>query len=753
MHRFPSAGLTSVVIAALAAVAGTAATPGQATAATRPTYQLVVTTPPPEGGLDLSIENAFIAQLAATPAGAKVRMAQTNIARLTVAEAIVAAHQRGVDIDLVLNRSSAPEPATQLIRAALPADRVTLCGEASAIDSCIVTPVGTIYGMHNRFWTISEMTDGSRDVSATMAGQFNVDGARYVNNMVVVRGDRLLFDAYNAYQADLKAQVRTDSYYRSSPTATGVVRFLPRNRNLPDPVAEVLPALDCQAPGGAPDGRGLVRFSHNVAAQQRAALMVKLIDYALSGCTVEYSATTWDATVAAWMEAAGIRMVRYLDQKTTSGVPISLVNKAHWVDATTTTGVRLRRSWVGSAELNFLGNYALDDQFVEIDDPGLVADLDTWFDGLRSRAVFRPTITLPDVAVPAVDGRLWPRATTAGWNATPVTLSLGAGELPTGTGVDRIEYQLAGATQTGVVVVAGSHGSVVVGAEGVTTATFWSVDKAGNSSARRTATIRVDRTAPQVTAVTAPQPNAAGWNTTDVSVVFTATDAGGSGLVSSTPVARSVTTEGAGQVVTATFTDRAGNATTGRRVVNLDRTSPVLAGLPADDCTLWPPNGELVNVGTVTASDALSGAGPVTVTATSDEAASGPPDTEVRDGTVWLRAQRLGGSDGRTYTVDATVADVAGNTASATVTCVVLHDQGKRAANAATNAQRRVAAAAARVADQAALAAAADLARVSAFAAAQLAADAQTEGSLPPEAPETAPAADSEEPPPDQTLS
>ena len=621
------------------------------------------------------------------------------------------------------------------------------------MDSCIVAPVGTIYGMHNRFWTISEMTDGSRDVAVTMAGQFNLDGARNVNDMVVVRGDRLLFDAYNAYQADLKAQVRTDDYYRSSPTATGVVRFLPRNRTLPDPVAEVLPALDCRAPGGAPDGRGLVRFSHNVAAQQRAALMVKLIEYSLSGCTVEYSANTWDATVAAWFEAAGIRMVRYLDQKTASGVPIGMVNKAHWVDATTTAGTRLHRAWVGSAELNFLGNYALDDQFVEIDDAGLVADLDRWFDAMVGRAVFRPNVALPDVAVPAVDGRLWPRANAAGWNNTPVTLSIGAGEVPAGTGVDRVEYQLSGATQTGVITVPGSRATRVIEADGVTTATFWSVDKAGNTSARRSLTIRVDRTPPRVTAVVAPPPNADGWSSTDVTVVFSGTDAGGSGLVSSAPQTRTVTTEGAGQVVTATFTDRAGNATTGQQVVNLDRTAPLLAGLPPDDCSLWPPNDALVEVAAVTAVDGLSGAGPLTVTASSDEPSAGEPDTVVRDGHVWLRATRLGSGDGRTYTVSASVSDRAGNSASAVVTCVVDHDRGRRAANAAGNDRRRAAAAASHVATRAALADAAALAGATAFAAAQQSADADPPASEPAPDPQTAPATGSEEPPPDAGLS
>jgi len=44
---------------------------------------------------------------------------------------------------------------------------------------------------------------------------------------------------------------------------------------------------------------------------------------------------------------------------------------------------------------------------------------------------------------------------------------------------------------------------------------------------------------------------------------------------------------------------------------------------------------------------------------------------------VSLRAERAGNGNGRTYTISATATDAAGNTASATGTCVVPHDRGK----------------------------------------------------------------------------
>ncbi|HYU84047.1 MAG TPA: hypothetical protein VEK80_04515 [Kribbellaceae bacterium] len=677
-----------------------------------PSYELQFTVPPAEGGEDLTLEDHFIQQLSMTPAGARVLIAQTVISRMRIAQAIVAAYNRGVDIQIVLHRASNNEPATQLIRAGLPAGSVTACGETIGVDSCIVTPVGTVYGMHNRFWTISEMTDGSTFVSTTSAGQFNNDYVRNHNDLVVVRNDPGLFDAYNRYWADLKAQVRTDSYYRSEPIANGNVYFLPRRRALPDPVAEILPDLDCNAPGGAPDGKGLVRFGHNVAAQQRLALANKLIEYAQSGCTVEYTAGTWDANVQSWLIGAGVNFIRVSDQKTASGVPVGIIAKAHWIDATTKAGQRLKRAYLGSAELNFLGNYALDDQFIEVNDQGVVNGLNAWFEILKARAVFRPNIVLPDRTLPNADGRFWPRANAAGWVNSDVTVTMGGGEAPNGTGVAYLEYQLSGATTTPVTRVDGDFAKFAVSNEGITTVSLWAVDKANNVSVKRSLTIRIDKTAPTIDTSATPPPNAAGWNNTDVTVAFSATDSG-SGLTTATPRSVTLTAEGAGQVAQATFADKAGNSTTATYTANIDKTDPVLSGMPADSCSLWPPDGELVQVASVEASDALSGVGSFAVTGSSDEPQETlqAPDVVIDGGTVRLRAERLGTGDGRTYTLDAGVTDLASNSARQTTTCVVSHDLGHLAANAQANADRRLAAAAERETQRAAgMAAAAELA-------------------------------------------
>jgi hypothetical protein len=131
-------------------------------------------------------------------------------------------------------------------------------------------------------------------------------------------------------------------------------------------------------------------------------------------------------------------------------------------------------------------------------------------------------------------------------------------------------------------------------------------------------------------------------------------------------------------------TDNAGNQEIARTLtVRIDKTSPLIAGLPGAGCTLWPPNGKLTQVAAVSATDVPSGLLSFDVTAISNE----PQDPAVPDAVitgsglqprvVQLRADRLGNGNGRIYTITASAADLAGNQTISKAICTVPHDQQK----------------------------------------------------------------------------
>jgi len=82
----------------------------------------------------------------------------------------------------------------------------------------------------------------------------------------------------------------------------------------------------------------------------------------------------------------------------------------------------------------------------------------------------------------------------------------------------------------------------------------------------------LDTVPPTITAAATPAANGAGWNNSDVTVTFTCADTGGGIATCPAPVV--VSTEAAGQVITGTAVDKAGNTAAARVTLNIDKTAP-----------------------------------------------------------------------------------------------------------------------------------------------------------------------------------
>jgi hypothetical protein len=250
--------------------------------------------------------------------------------------------------------------------------------------------------------------------------------------------------------------------------------------------------------------------------------------------------------------------------------------------------------------------------------------------------------------------------------------------------VKQIRFALGGAENTGWQTAVGNSASATISVEGITILSYFAIDAAGNQETTKTLTIRIDKTRPLAIPKVVPAPNGSGWSKTNVTVSFAGNDTL-SGIDSCiAPV--TLITEGLGQPVSGTCTDKAGNVSTASvATVNIDKSTPVVSGMPAAGCSLWPPNHKLVTVATITAADAVSGLlpGSFKVTGTSNEPLDPrePAMVITPNGSggfvIQLQADRLGNGNGRVYTLTATSTDLAGNTATTTATCTVPHDQSK----------------------------------------------------------------------------
>src|SRR5205823_5912610 len=136
------------------------------------------------------------------------------------------------------------------------------------------------------------------------------------------------------------------------------------------------------------------------------------------------------------------------------------------------------------------------------------------------------------------------------------------------------------------------------------TATATVTDLAGNSTTVSIEHINVDKTAPTLTASRDIAANENGWNNSNVTVSFEASDELSGGV--SNPAAQ-VFGEGLDQAASATVTDLAGNSTTvSIEHINVDKTAPTLTASRdiAANANGWNNSNVTVNF---EASDALSG--------------------------------------------------------------------------------------------------------------------------------------------------
>ncbi|CAN5792303.1 hypothetical protein BH24ACI3_BH24ACI3_03430 [soil metagenome] len=210
-----------------------------------------------------------------------------------------------------------------------------------------------------------------------------------------------------------------------------------------------------------------------------------------------------------------------------------------------------------------------------------------------------------------------------------------------------------------------------------------------------TADLNLETTSPETVAVTDPEtPNGTnGWFTTDVNITLSASDSC-SGVASTEYSING----GEWQAYTGTFTvssegtnvigyrstDNAGNVEATKTLTLLiDKTGPS-GSISADPSHISPPNGEMVSVTlSLIASDAVSGLASVTYVVTDEYGTSLAIPTRSLSGntatwteTLLVEARRNGDDlDGRTYTVAATLTDVAGNTTTVNTAIIVSHDQ------------------------------------------------------------------------------
>ena len=177
------------------------------------------------------------------------------------------------------------------------------------------------------------------------------------------------------------------------------------------------------------------------------------------------------------------------------------------------------------------------------------------------------TITLLPPVPPSITASIAPTPNSQGWNNSNVTVTYTcvAGSSPIQT----------------------CPSPVVVSTEGANGSVSGTVTDTSGQTATASVTIKLDKTPPTITAVVTPAP-VGGVNFGSATVTFTCTDSLSG--VASCPSPITKTTIGAGQVVTGTATDKAGNSSTTSVTLNIQAVvAPTITATlsPAPNAAGW----------------------------------------------------------------------------------------------------------------------------------------------------------------------
>jgi hypothetical protein len=314
-----------------------------------------------------------------------------------------------------------------------------------------------------------------------------------------------------------------------------------------------------------------------------------------------------------------------------------------------------------------------------------------------------PTIGVRiDTVAPTASASRTPEPNANGWNNMDITVSFGGSDGNSG--------------------IASCSPAVVLGEGTGQSAGGTCTDRAGNVSAPASVSnINVDKTRPTITAAATSAPNGTGWYTSDVTVQYTCTDAGGSGLPSGAcPPDQVISTEGITTTPAHTVTDVAGNVSdpSNAIVVKIDKTNPTATATaaPAANGNGWNNTDVTVTFsGTDAASGIASCSAPVVLGEGAGQSASGTCTDNAGHVSAPATASNInvdktkpvvtltGVTNGAAYTANgvptagcattdalsgvatsATVSTVGGPVGTVTVTCAGATDRAGNAAAAVT---------------------------------------------------------------------
>ncbi|GAA4204538.1 phospholipase D-like domain-containing protein [Actinocatenispora rupis] len=389
---------------------------GTAPAHAAVTTQAIFNDPTGTAAQQAAIVTKIVELIDGAPAGSRIRMSMFYADDSTIPDALVAAKNRGVNVQVVFSYKETGEALWPGLTAALGTDRtkasyaITCPAARGCVGNRQLSSVESIN--HNKFFLFSATGGTSNVVVQSSANLHNGrDGTKGWNNALVLTGNDGIYAAYSGYFDDLVAMVTNNNYYVTgrAPVTSGdaKVHFFPRQEAsganvyrdpTTDTVETVLDHVDCfgnTKVGTSDNHRTIIRVNTNIFS--RPYLAAKLVALDAAGCYVEVvenyaSGDTGLAheslsdLLAKTSSAYNGVVVRYYCDTD----PVWTHSKYLEVEGKYYGGADREILWTGSANLSTNSLRQSDETILQIEDPTVFAAYRDNFRAARDGAAHQP---------------------------------------------------------------------------------------------------------------------------------------------------------------------------------------------------------------------------------------------------------------------------------------------------------------------------------------------------------------------------
>lgn len=344
---------------------------------------------------DYRIHKRMVQMVNETPAGASIHHIAWDLTYVRFADALINAHKRGVKVYVVQNGARNSYQLDR-VRATLGVNhrRCRKVVDTGTIGGCLSGAVGSY--LHSKSTMFS--ATGTKKYVVTSGSTNMTNHGNEVNDMLIVAGDKTLYDGHLRYFDDLFNQ-RTNANYMISPNGTlaapdsaTVSYFSPRLNSAGSRGLEPSTSVSTQA-ATDPVVAALRRMTGGTGCSlklgqrywdsSRVHVTSQVVRIRKAGCAVTVITDDMDVATEDQLKAGGVR-VRETERSTEFGFNTRIHSKYFIMEGTIDGVAGAREVWQGSQNLVGSSLRSADDTLMQVKHGPTVTAYETAFDRMHA---------------------------------------------------------------------------------------------------------------------------------------------------------------------------------------------------------------------------------------------------------------------------------------------------------------------------------------------------------------------------------